>query len=148
MPIAQVNAPLEEVRPRRILPDLRVTEVTVSDEAVAIRVTQRRAAKKGGKPMLHEHANSSDQPAEAAAPPVTGTEPSRVEPAEFVRDVLVSEASTDSLVIDQSIPATVGPAAITAPQTTTHRVWRSQRHAHELPRGERWKRRRLPEVCW
>jgi hypothetical protein len=140
---------------RRVLPDLRIARVEVTEEVVATPVKQRRVHRKrepvvsGSSEEQVEHqietaSAASDLPSETT--PATGVETvARIESEDAPEASLTSTNPTSCADIAERQSAVM--LALEAAVQTRHRRERTwTRKVDDLPRGERWKRR-LPDVC-
>jgi hypothetical protein len=133
-----------DIQVRRILPDLRATQVEVAEDVVAIRLKPRRVPRKRVETVQQDadkqSAHQVEQPSAITVETLALAEPDDTPKASFTR-----EARGDIVVMQEPWSAVELAPAIGRPiSSRRERTW--TRKVDDLARGERW-RRRLPEVC-
>ncbi len=153
-PAPKEAQPEAKVQTKRILPDLRVAEVKVDAEIVAVRV-RRTPRKKGGNTMLHDAEKPNEHQMEPTSPvpdqivtpdPEAQVYQSGSPEADEVPSTALDLPTNSEIEVPQGSHSATSEASIVVPETGNQRSRRWVRGTHELRRGERWKRR-LPEVC-
>jgi hypothetical protein len=134
--------PVEVAQPRRVLPDLRPTIITQSEERGSDTRPARRPKQKVGK-RQYAAMRALDQDEERNTSEPLGTDSS---PGDQNQN-----GNSDTSAPQEG--AIVPPSAQTASPTRglAEAALRSSGRAKQgarVPRWERWKERRLPRVCW
>ncbi len=136
--------PMGEAQARRILPDLRAAQIEVAEDAVAIRVEQRRTRK--SEHILRDEGYSKRRKKAVASAPVAEDELTNKKRPEDALDGIPAAATSSSIEVAPDPHPTISRSPIIVPQMSPRRDRKWVRGVDELPRGEKWKRR-LPEVC-
>jgi hypothetical protein len=140
------------IQARRILPDLRAAQVEAAEDVVSLRVKQRRAPRKRGETTLPDaETRRHDVEHPSTTPPLTYEAAPAVAIETSPDEAVTASKAQLSALFRPPVESRLDWRAATAPWTiaphTRKRRQRSwTRKVHDLPRGERWKRR-LPDVC-
>jgi hypothetical protein len=133
-----------DIQVRRILPDLRATQVEVAEDVVAIRVKPRRAPRKRVETVQQDadkqSAHQVEQPSAITVESIALASADDTPKASFTSEPRSSIAVRQ----DQWSAMVHAPAAARPISSGRERTW--TRRVDDLPRGERWKKR-LPDVC-
>jgi len=148
------SEPVGEVQPRRILPDLRATQIQVDEEAVTIRVKPRRTQKNSGEHPPRDEGHTKRR--KKAIVDVGDVDVVSTPTAKIVlvgkkergnaQNVRPSIAPSSAIVIAPKPHVEIAYSPIMIQPMSPRRDRKWVLSVEELPRGQRWKRR-LPDVC-
>jgi len=153
-PAPAATEPAGEIHSRRILPDLRAAQIEVAEDAVAIRIKERRPPKSDREHLPREERHPKRRKQAVVVVPdvdVVSTSSAKVvltvkKKRGKAQTFTPSIAPSSVIVVTPRSHVEIAHTPIIAQQASPRRDRKWVRGIDELSRGERWKRR-LPEVC-
>jgi hypothetical protein len=135
---------VEVPQARRVLPDLRPSIIAQGEERVSTARPAKRSKRKADK-SPYPAMRALDQDQDRITSEALGTDFGLVDQTAAENDNSGTSAPQTGAMVQPSAQTAL-PTPVLAEAAL--RFSRRRKQATRLPRGERWKERRLPRVCW